>query len=392
MSVFTLLEQVTEKKIELPKNTLKNTLIVSHSILHAGTVNLNKVKNSVPHVRGAGLASAHADYKLLTRYFDQGKVVSDQGHQQYEQLMQGLRTLCWMVLFQQRKRFGVNKLKHLLLDGTKWDFGQESIHLMTLCVLVGDVAIPIWWEDLGKAGHSSQEERIAMLSEAMKKYGLAGMTLLADREYVGREWFKYLSESGLYFVIRVKEGIYHDEINANGGRTWQQLKAKAAQKAKGKKVSKKIRIDGLDLHYIVMKNPRPDAEDELVYLLTNLHSPTQASRLYQWRWQIEVCFKHLKSNGVNLEAMNVRGKEKRHLMMAIAVLVYILAIREGLLKEYRDGIRWVLDKRSGFEYRAVSVFLKGLDILRRKALNLIQFTRYLRKITKGEYELIFQNV
>ncbi|MCB0612042.1 MAG: transposase [Phaeodactylibacter sp.] len=392
MSVFTLLEQVTEKKIELPKNTLKNTLIVSHSILHAGTVNLNKVKNSVPHVRGAGLASAHADYKLLTRYFDQGKVVSDQGHQQYEQLMQGLRTLCWMVLFQQRKRFGVNKLKHLLLDGTKWDFGQESIHLMTLCVLVGDVAIPIWWEDLGKAGHSSQEERIAMLSEAMKKYGLAGMTLLADREYVGREWFKYLSESGLYFVIRVKEGIYHDEINANGGRTWQQLKAKAAQKAKGKKVSKKIKIDGLDLHYIVMKNPRPDAEDELVYLLTNLHSPTQASRLYQWRWQIEVCFKHLKSNGVNLEAMNVRGKEKRHLMMAIAVLVYILAIREGLIKEYRDGIRWVLDKASGFEYRAVSAFLKGLDILRRRALNLAQFKRYLSKITKGQYRLIFQNV
>lgn len=392
MSVFTLLEQVTEKKIELPKNTLKNTLIVSHSILHAGTVNLNKVKNSVPHVRGAGLASAHADYKLLTRYFDQGKVVSDQGHQQYEQLMQGLRTLCWMVLFQQRKRFGVNKLKHLLLDGTKWDFGQESIHLMTLCVLVGDVAIPIWWEDLGKAGHSSQEERIAMLSEAMKKYGLAGMTLLADREYVGREWFKYLSESGLYFVIRVKEGIYHDEINANGGRTWQQLKAKAAQKAKGKKVSKKIKIDGLDLHYIVMKNPRPDAEDELVYLLTNLHSPTQASRLYQWRWQIEVCFKHLKSNGVNLEAMNVQGKEKRHLMMAIAVLVYILAIREGLIKEYRDGIRWVLDKASGFEYRAVSAFLKGLDILRRRALNLAQFKRYLSKITKGQYRLIFQNV
>ena len=392
MSAFTLLEQDTEKTLELPVNTLKNTLIVSHSILLAGTVNLNKVKNSVPHVRGSGQASAHADYKLLTRYFDQGKVLSEQDCQQYEQLMQGLRTLCWLALFKQGKRFGAKKLKHLLLDGTKWDCGNETIHLMTLCVLVDDVAIPIWWEDLAKAGHSSQEERIAMLNEVMNKYNLSGMTLLADREYVGKRWFKYLDKSGLYFVIRVKEGIYHDEINANGGRTWQQLKDKAAQKAKGKKVSKKIKIGELDLHYIVMKNPRPDAEDELVYLLTNLHSPTQASRLYQWRWQIEVCFKHLKSNGVNLEAMNVQGKEKRHLMMAIAVVVYILAIREGLLKEYRDGIRWVRDKRSGFEYRAVSVFLKGLDIVRRKALNLIQFTRYLRKITKGEYHLIFQNV
>ncbi|MCO6492409.1 MAG: hypothetical protein J5I98_28590, partial [Phaeodactylibacter sp.] len=105
MSAFTLLEQVTEKTVELPRNTLKNTLIVSHSILHAGTVNLNKVKNSVPHVRGSGSATAHADYKLLTRYFDQGKVVSEEDCQHYEQLMQGLRSLCWLILFQQGKRF-----------------------------------------------------------------------------------------------------------------------------------------------------------------------------------------------------------------------------------------------------------------------------------------------
>jgi len=392
MSAFTLLEQDTEKRVELPRNTLKNTLLVSHSILHAGTVNLNKVKNSVPHIRACGLASAHADYKLLTRYFDQGKVVNEQDRQEYEQLMEGLPTLCWLVLFEQKKSFGVKKLNYLLLDGTKWDCGNETIHLMTLCVLVGDVAVPIWWEDLAKAGHSSQKERIAMLIQVMDKYNLKGMTLLADREYIGKKWFKYLDNSDLYFVIRVKEGVYHQEINASKGRSWQQLKSKAAQHPQGKKVSKRIRIDGVELHYIVMKNPRPDAEDELVYLLTNLNSPTQAASLYQWRWQIEVCFKHLKSNGINLEAMNVQGKEKRHLMMAIAVFVYILAIREGLIKEYRNGIRWVLDKKSGFQYRAVSVFLKGMDILRRKALNLMQFTRYLRKITKGKYLTIFQIV
>ncbi len=392
MSAFTLLEQRTEKAVGLPRNTLKNTLLVCQSILHARTVNLNKVKNSVPHVRGSGVPSAHADYKLLTRYFDQGNLDSDGDHQKYEELMQGLRALSWMVLFQQCKKFGAKKLRYLLLDGTKWDFGDHSIHLMTLCVLVGDVAVPIWWEDLSKAGHSSQKERMDMLCRVMKKYDLSGMTLLADREYIGKEWFKYLSKSGLYFVVRVKEGIYHQEVNAGGGQTWQQLKDRSARKAKGKKTSKKIKLAGLDLHYIVMRNPRPGAEEELVYLLTNLHSPTQASRLYAWRWQIEVCFKHLKSNGVNLEAMNVQGTGKRHLMMAIAVLVYILAIREGLRKEHRDGIRWMLDKVSGFEYRAVSVFLKGMDILVRKALNLAQFRRYLNSITEGKYYSIFQNV
>ncbi len=389
MSTFTLLEQDTIKGMELPRNTLKNTLIVSQSILHAGSVNLNKVKNSVPHVRGSGSTGAHADYKLLTRFFDQGKVVSEQDRQQYEELMQGLRTLCWLVLFQGRKGRGSSKLKYLLLDGTKWDCGEQTIHLMTLCVLVDGVAIPIWWEDLAKAGHSSQEERMDMFNEMLNKYNLTGMTLLADREYIGRKWFKYLSDKGLHFVVRVKEGIYHDEINADGGRTWQQLKSIASRKTKGKKVSKKIKVEGLDLHYIVLKNPRPQADDELVFLLTNLNSPTQACRLYEHRWQIEVCFKHLKSNGVDLEAMNVQGKEKRHLMMAIAVFVYILAIREGLKKEGRHGIRWVLDKRSGFEYRAKSVFLKGMDIVRRLVLDLKQFIRYLRKITKGQLDSIF---
>ncbi|TXB53781.1 hypothetical protein FRY97_22035 [Phaeodactylibacter luteus] len=109
-------------------------------------------------------------------------------------------------------------------------------------------------------------------------------------------------------------------------------------------------MDGMCLHYIVMQNPRPGAEEELVYLLTNLHSPTQASRLYEWRWQIEVCFcfKHLKSNGVNLEAMNVQGREKRHLMMAIAVLVYI-SYQRGADK--RAAGRYPMGPRQGFRLR-----------------------------------------
>ena len=392
MSTFTLLQQDIEKQIELPRNTLKNTLIVSQSILHAGTVNLNKVKNSVPYIRRSEDKTASADYKFLTRYFDQGKVITQEDTQHYEQLMQGIRSLCWLILFHGNSRIKAKRVKYLLLDGTKWDCANQTIHLMTLCVMVDDVAIPIWWEDLEKAGHSSQHERIMMLKEVMDNYNLKGMTLLADREYAGKEWFKFLTNSGLYFVIRLKEGIYHEYINSGIGANWQQLKDQAIQKPKGKKVAKKITMEGLSLWYVVIKNPRPDAEDELVYLLTNLNSPTQASKLYQWRWQIEVCFKHLKSNGINLEAMNVKGKYKRHLMMSIAVLVYILTIREGLLKEYQSGIRWVLDKASGFEYRAVSVFLKGMDIIRRKLLNLKQFTRYLNKITRSEFKLVFQNV
>ena len=87
--------------------------------------------------------------------------------------------------------------------------------------------------------------------------------------------------------------------------------------------------------------------------------------------------------------MNACGKEKRHLMIGIAVFVYILAIREGLIKEYQQVVQWVLDKFSGFKYRAKSVFLKGMDVVRRLVLNLEQFIRYLRKITKGQLDSVF---
>ncbi len=89
-----------------------------------------------------------------------------------------------------------------------------------------EVAIPIWWEDLEKAGHSSQSERIAYLKAAMACYDLKNMTLIADREYIGYEWFSWLNQQKIRFVIRVKEGIYHEEVNGQRGLTWKQLKAK----------------------------------------------------------------------------------------------------------------------------------------------------------------------
>lgn len=392
MTSFTLLDQDTEKKVALPRNTLKNITIVSNAMLKAGTVNLNRVKDVLPDVRAGKARSASGDYKFLTRFFDQGKLVSPESAQRYTRLMEGLQALCWLVLLSKSAQFGVRSFKYLLLDGTKWEHGDQSIHLLTLCILVGDVAVPIWWEDLQKAGHSSQAERIKMLKSAMERYQLGGMTLLADREYTGIKWFKYLISKGIHFVIRVKEGIYHEAVNAAKADQWIGLKRRAAAQPKGKKVSKRIWLEGMELHYIILKNPRPHAEDELIFMLSNLTSATQAARLYEARWQIEVCFKHLKTNGLNLEEMNVEGKYKRHLMMAMAVLVYCLAIREGLIEEYRKGIRWVLHTASGYYYRAVSVFRKGLSILKRKARNEAQFFKLLSKITQRQFLLIFQNV
>lgn len=396
MSTFSLTDKYKEEIDNLPKSVVKNCLIVSNSLLLSQGVNLNKAKDFVPMVTGKMTNKSSGDYKRLTRFFDQGKLDNETDQEKYNELMSYLRTLSWVILFNQkrsRRVFKKKDIQHLLLDGTKWDFGEHHFHLLTLCVVINDVAIPIWWEDLEKAGHSSETERINYLKAAMLNYKLEGMTLIADREYIGIEWFRALQGQGLYFVIRVKEGIYHDSINQGGGLNWERLKEKALKKRPGKKVSKRINLEGLELQYIILKNPRPNPDDELIFLLSNLKSPTQAAQIYELRWQIEVCFKHLKSNGLNLEKMSVHGKEKRHLMMAIAVLIYILSIREGIIEEelLKEKVLYKRDKLTGFSYRAESVFRKGFSILFRRILKTNIF-KYLKHLIHQNFYYLIQIV
>ncbi len=398
MTNFSLTDKYTNNTEGLPKVVLKNTLIVAESILRCQSVNLNKVKDYVPLVTGKATNKASGDYKRLTRFFDMGKTETAEDKEVYDELMGYIRTLCWLTLFNQekgsRRSFNLKHVKYLLLDGTKWDFGSHHLHLLTLCITIGGVAIPIWWEDLEKAGHSSEAERISYIDRVLKMYDLKNMTLIADREYIGYQWFKELKKRNIRFVIRVKEGIYHESINRAVGLSWAELKAKAKKKGKGKKVSKRFCLDGLVLHYIILKNPRPDADDELIFLISDWDNSRAAAKIYELRWQIEVCFKHLKTNGLNLEQMSVRGKEKRHLMMAMAILVYILAIREGIIEEaiLKDKVLYKKDTYSGYYYRVESVFKKGLSVLIRRLLQAKSFSNYLIAIISKDFSILFSNV
>ena len=126
---------------------------------------------------------------------------------------------------------------------------------------------------------------------------------------------------------------------------------------------------------MIAKNPCPEAKDRLMYLITNLDAPpAKVAKQYPIRWQIEMCFKHLKSNGFDLEKMNVEGKARQKLLMAILVFAYTISVIEGLknykkipVKKYANGNR----------YKAISVFRKGLNQVVNSCINLEEFCRYL---------------
>lgn len=216
------------------------------------------------------------------------------------------------------------------------------------------------------------------MKKVFKSFNIANKTLIADREYIGAEWFKYLVDSGLCFVVRLKKNAYHDDIDKAAGKTAAQLVQKVERsRIPHKSVQKSFELNGMKLTFTVSKNPDKNAKEEIMFLISNrTDGAIKIAFIYRVRWKIEHCFKQLKSNGFNLEAMNIKGRAKQDLMLSIVVFTYVLSVLEGL-KNYKK----VASKRyaDGTVSKAVSVFRSGLDKIVILTSSLHKFVKYILK-------------
>lgn len=343
---------------------INNLFVTSNSILQARTTNLNIVKNYVGGIIGNTRTKPDSYYTYLIRFFRR---------EESEQLAP---LLLYITFFLLNDKF---KVKYLTLDGTVWELGDNSYHFLTLCVLYEGVSIPIWWQNLGHKGVSSQSERETFLTEALALYNLEGMTLLADREYIGEAWFALLRKKGIHFIIRLRKDIYRSYVDEqlipekSKSRRYDKHQTKRYSHLKrlanmpcyqNTGVAKYIRINGEIYLFVMYKNPNPNADkaDEMLFFLTSLNKKEQVIRDYPLRWTIECCFKHLKSNGFNLETINIKGAAKQNLMFTILVFLYTFSITQGL-RAYVKANKILKKYSSGKTSLAVSIFKKGNDIL-----------------------------
>lgn len=87
-------------------------------------------------------------------------------------------------------------------------------------------------------------------------------------------------------------------------------------------------------------------------------------------------FKNLKSNGFDLEALNLKYKYKVQLMMSVVILAYTLAIIYGL----QDFKKKITIKKHGSP--EMSVFRWGLDKWQSHLKSLVQFLNELNQYWK----------
>jgi hypothetical protein len=228
------LHKFTELYENYGMGAVKNLWLLTCLIPIARTVNLYKLKDYVGGVLEKEGSNPDSDYKRLIRFFQDWGGREDLLHDP-EKSGQALMRMNLRFL----RALG---FKTLVMDGTSWKLGDTALHYLVLSVLVDDVAVPIYWVQLEKIGASSQEERKTMFEEASMLFDLKGMTLLADREYVGKEWFKFLKINKIQFVIRLRMGDYEEDASALKGSSYQKMLHRCAKRKK--LVSKRVCLNG----------------------------------------------------------------------------------------------------------------------------------------------------
>lgn len=140
----------------------------------------------------------------------------------------------------------------------------------------------------------------------------------------------------------------------------------------------KINKDGICYTIVMTKNLKQDRKEPYIFFISNIENAWKVLEHYMERWKIECCFLHLKSNGFDLEAMNLKQDLKIELMMGLVAVAYAVAVREGMLAFIKKPFR-KKKYNNGKEYYEVSIFRKGLELLESSITNFMSLLEYLIK-------------
>jgi hypothetical protein len=104
--------------------------------------------------------------------------------------------------------------------------------------------------------------------------------LLADREFIGTEWFSFLIEQKIPFIIRVKQN-FAVEIGEGGKLPIGRLRKWLSRK---KVVNHPVNLWGFPL-YVSIEKRRGAKEEMIVVSNFKFESPLE---MYRRRWEIEI--------------------------------------------------------------------------------------------------------
>jgi hypothetical protein len=339
MSAASALEQTLEQNLSWHKARIKFVAAFVIALLTVKNVNPAELACAF-----AGQARQDSHYKKLQRFFRFFEIP-------YAEIAHFLVKL-----------LGTAGPWTLALDRTNWRFGQTDLNILMLGVVHQGIAWPLVWLVLPKAGNSYTDERITVLQIFLDLFGKEQIAcLLADREFVGKDWLGWLRGNEINFRLRLRENF--QVANARG------------QLVEAWRLFRSTRVN----RPLVIAGPRRmwDAEwffsgcylgsGEYLILVSPTPAPDAVST-YAERWEIETLFAALKTRGFCLEQTHLRDPERLSRLLALLALAFCWCHKVGQWLHEQKALK--LNKHGR---RPKSLFRRGFDHLRRVIVNFSRF-------------------
>ena len=210
------------------------------------------------------------------------------------------------------------------------------------------MGIPVFFTLLPKKGNSATCERIDVMQGFLAAFGSERIgCLIADREFIGQQWYNFLLQSRIPFFIRLPKHHYF----SIGGL---ELKAEQLLQKRNKCLLDNVLIGGHYLSVAIKRLP-----NDYLIVLTNTFAH-QALNTYRQRWTIEIFFQSIKKRGFHIESTHLQDLNRLHKLITLVALAFTCCLMVGLwLDQNRKSIA---HKNHG--YKANSFFRHGLDFIR----------------------------
>ena len=97
----------------------------------------------------------------------------------------------------------------LSMDRTNWKFGEFNINILMLGITYKGIAFPLIFSLLPKRGNSSWNERRKIMERFIRLFGAECIdSLVADREFIGKEWTGWLNSRRIRYYIRIRQNFW----------------------------------------------------------------------------------------------------------------------------------------------------------------------------------------
>lgn len=248
--------------------------------------------------------------------------------------------------------FAGNQKYIIPIDRTHWTFGKHQNNLLMGGVLVEGISVPLVCMNLNKAGNSNTTERSKFLKFLLKIIPIDRIQcVLADREFVGQEWFQQLIASKVPFAIRIKSNTL-------------MVDPQTGHKIPVYKYFRRLKKGVYQVQTFIWGHPvrvffvkkRKSIEGALFLAVSSKDFKPCWIKKYKNRWSIERMFLSMKTKGFNVERTRLIHKDRLETLILVVSIAFALAVKAG---RFLMKTRNIPIKNNG--RKLYSIFTYGLN-------------------------------